>query len=180
MDQPPLFDDIGEPLKRCRACGQLKPHGEFHRKRNSKDGIQGRCKLCNIESAKRFHAENTEHCRDRIRERASRLRRAEKLRLLQYLFGAECIDCGERNPLLLEFDHLRDKTMEVAEMANRGLPWSVILAEIEKCDVVCANCHRMRTYERANTFRVATLHALVDTLCGLLWAASGSNREPTL
>ena len=53
-------------MKRCGWCGQLKPPAEFHRNRATKDGLQNKCRLCNIAVAKQFHADNAEHCRERI------------------------------------------------------------------------------------------------------------------
>ena len=61
--------------------------------------------------------------------------------LLEYFVEHPCVDCGETDPVVLEFDHLRDKRFTIgAKLAT--YPWADILAEIGKCDVVCANCHR--------------------------------------
>ncbi len=55
-------------------------------------------------------------------------------------------------PLVLEFDHLRNKAFNIGEgFAERV--WKTILEEIEKCEVVCANCHRRRTALRRGTLR---------------------------
>ena len=60
-----------------------------------------------------------------------------------------CMDCGQRfPPFVMDFDHVRgEKIKSVAEMCNNR-PVAAILAEIEKCDLVCANCHRIRTQSR--------------------------------
>lgn len=59
-----------------------------------------------------------------------------------------CQDCGIKYPAyVMDFDHVRgDKVRKVSGLTNGST--SVILAEIAKCDVVCANCHRQRTFER--------------------------------
>lgn len=59
-----------------------------------------------------------------------------------------CADCGENYPYwMMDFDHLRDKSFGIADFGKiSGL--EVLKAEIEKCDVVCANCHRNRTHLR--------------------------------
>jgi len=61
-----------------------------------------------------------------------------------------CGDCGHRfPPYVMDFDHVRGaKVSDVSAMARDGRPYEVVLAEIEKCDVVCANCHRIRTHDR--------------------------------
>jgi len=59
-----------------------------------------------------------------------------------------CVDCGyDSDPAALDFDHVRgEKTLGVGQM--RGHPWERVFAEIDKCEVVCANCHRIRTSNR--------------------------------
>lgn len=59
-----------------------------------------------------------------------------------------CTDCGIQNPVLLDFDHLRDKKYNISRMVHDGFSWAAIKKEIEKCQVVCSNCHRIRTHDR--------------------------------
>jgi 5-methylcytosine-specific restriction endonuclease McrA len=78
--------------------------------------------------------------------------RARTRYLLEYFRAHPCSDCGETDPLVLEFDHLRDKRFEVTnQFASRN--WQEILDEIAKCEVVCANCHRRRTARPAGYLR---------------------------
>ncbi len=74
--------------------------------------------------------------------------------LLEYFASHPCVDCGETDPLVLEFDHrASDKAFNI----GHALPyraWAAILAEIAKCDVVCANCHRRRTMRRGSHLRL--------------------------
>jgi hypothetical protein len=61
-----------------------------------------------------------------------------------------CIDCGGEFPFyVMGFDHREDetKTSHVSRMIEK-MSLQKLVEEIEKCDVVCANCHRIRTYER--------------------------------
>src|SRR4051794_36986150 len=62
-------------------------------------------------------------------------------------------DCGETDPVVLEFDHLRDKEFDIASGIHYHA-WSKVLAEIAKCEVVCANCHRRRTARRRGALRL--------------------------
>ena len=72
--------------------------------------------------------------------------------LLDHFADHPCTDCGETDPLVLEFDHLRDKRFNIGTKLAT-FPWEVILEEIAKCDVVCANCHRRRTARRRGSNR---------------------------
>lgn len=76
----------------------------------------------------------------------------EKQRTKRWLAGLKeslgCADCGENNHIVLDFDHLRDKKYNISRMVHDGFSVKAIKKEIEKCEVVCANCHRIRTYNR--------------------------------
>lgn len=61
-----------------------------------------------------------------------------------------CLDCGNSNWIVLEFDHLRDKEDTVSKMVFLGYSLNKIQKEIEKCEIVCSNCHTIRTYNRRN------------------------------
>lgn len=74
------------------------------------------------------------------------------VQMMEHLRTHPCTDCGEPDPVVLDFDHLpgTDKRFEIARAVNaskRG--WPSILSEIQKCEVVWANCHRRRTAARA-------------------------------
>lgn len=67
-------------------------------------------------------------------------------RLARYLLEHPCVDCGESDIRCLDFDHV-DPTTKVADisvMVMNAWPWDRIMAEIEKCVVRCANCHRLK------------------------------------
>lgn len=60
-----------------------------------------------------------------------------------------CLDCGEKDIRVLEFDHVKDtKINDVSSLVWRACSIQTIKNEINKCEVVCANCHRIRTWER--------------------------------
>ena len=79
----------------------------------------------------------------------ARWRRREIARtyVLELLASAACADCGLRDPVVFEFDHLTSKREGVAQLVTHGYSLRVIIEEIEKCEIVCANCHRHRTAE---------------------------------
>lgn len=72
--------------------------------------------------------------------------------LVAYLREHPCTDCGEADPIVLEFDHLRDKKFGIAA-GLRDREWQSVLDEMAKCEVVCANCHRRRTAKRGGFAR---------------------------
>ena len=83
---------------------------------------------------------------------------AIKKRIHQYIRDfkntSKCVDCGfvgSKCPDVLDFDHVRDlKKFNISEFKHHTNSLKRVKEEIEKCDVVCANCHRMRTANRKN------------------------------
>lgn len=62
--------------------------------------------------------------------------------------GKPCMDCGGVFPTyVMDFDHLSDKLFNIGGVAGK-VSWEKVLQEIEKCELVCANCHRIRTHDR--------------------------------
>lgn len=60
-----------------------------------------------------------------------------------------CTDCGVKYPYyVMDFDHLSDKEYPIANMISQGYSMETVQKEIDKCEIVCANCHRVRTHER--------------------------------
>lgn len=89
-----------------------------------------------------------------IKKRAAAFKKKAVLRnqkfVLEFLLKNFCVDCEESNPVVLEFDHVRDtKTADISFMVKKGCSTKTIQEEIEKCEVRCANCHRKVTYARA-------------------------------
>jgi hypothetical protein len=71
-----------------------------------------------------------------------------KRRLAKIKEDSGCVDCGITNHIILDFDHLQNKKYNISRMIHDGFSWEAIKKEIAKCEVVCANCHRIRTYDR--------------------------------
>lgn len=96
------------------------------------------------EYAKQHYLNNKDKYRDR-----SQLRRTSRLKKLHTLKDNPCVDCGIKyHPYAMDFDHISDdKIANVSKLLNKS-SWRAILEEIAKCELVCANCHRIRTYNR--------------------------------
>ncbi len=62
--------------------------------------------------------------------------------------NASCVDCGMKYPYyVMDFDHLEDKDFGVSYLMSTGRI-KALKNEIKKCEIVCSNCHRQRTYKR--------------------------------
>ena len=68
----------------------------------------------------------------------------------RWKLAAGCFDCGYNTAAIaLDFDHLGDKWRSISKVANEGWSMRTLIAEIQKCVVRCANCHRIKTQERS-------------------------------
>lgn len=149
-------------IKRCYACGLDKKLDEFAINRRRRDGHDTMCTSCKKAYNARYY-EATKYQRNP--ERAERRRRAKtqaRENVYNFLRAHPCVDCGEADIVVLEFDHQRDKCFNIANMISAGHSWTSILAEIEKCEVVCANDHRRRTARTFGWRRAVALSAPDD------------------
>ena len=87
----------------------------------------------------------------------ARPRTAADRRNIRILWGrlgqAACVDCGITDALLLQFDHVESKTRDIASLVRSGCNSRRLIAELNKCEVRCANCHRRRTATHGGWFR---------------------------
>jgi hypothetical protein len=73
---------------------------------------------------------------------------------MRYLIAHPCMNCGEPDPIVLEFHHVAGlKRDAVACLVHDGFEWPTIAAEIAKCVVLCANCHRRQTATSRRHYR---------------------------
>lgn len=75
-------------------------------------------------------------------ERQANKRDEARQFVTNYLSSHPCVDCGQNDPLILTFDHVRGtKKMNISQMVNQGYSLQAIQDEIGKCEVRCASCH---------------------------------------
>jgi hypothetical protein len=99
-------------------------------------------------AARKHYATNKEAMKARAKFYTEKRRKELRLFLDTYKESRPCSDCGIQYPArVMEFDHCNGKKdFNVAEAVNRAYSMKRIEAEIEKCELVCANCHRLRTF----------------------------------
>ena len=103
----------------------------------------------NIEKSRKYTRDFMRRNREKIQPYKNYRRWLRRVFLDIFKLSEGCFDCGyNKRPEALQFDHLRDKSFTVGEGGDR--PWLKLFEEIEKCQVVCANCHTIRTKQRRN------------------------------
>lgn len=148
-------------FRRCSRCGEVRPVAEFPIKNRARGTRQSKCKACQRVYAREHYQRNRDVYLERAaRQRHERLpgsRASVREPVAAYLRTHPCVDCGENDIAVLEFDHRdgADKRTDIAKMMSLGGLRSV-LSEIAKCDVRCANCHRIRSATQFNWRKAPT------------------------
>ncbi len=150
--------------KPCPKCYLVKPTSDFNKNKWKSDGLQHYCRDCHRKSvveSQKTHRVSFLRRSQRYNER----KRNESRRLVfEYLKAHPCVDCGEADVTVLDFDHQRDKQYTISQLIISNKQSDQILHEIEKCDVRCANCHRRKTAEKFgwNKFKWQAISALAS------------------
>ncbi len=136
---------VSEGEKRCSRCQQDKVLSQFDRGRSGKPASY--CKAClSLYCRNHYVANAAAHNRRRAGNRRRDVARNRKF-VQQFLREHPCVDCGEENPLFLEFDHTNpgEKLDAVSTLSATGRGLAMIKREIARCEVRCIICHRRRT-----------------------------------
>ena len=138
----------------CSGCDRgLKPD-DFTRRNKAREAHLRLCRECQVKARtsnrqnniQRRRAYAVEHNRSTIAE--------NRQRVYHYLTTHPCVDCGNADVRVLEFDHVRgNKKNAVIKLLGSSASWPTIKAEIAKCEVRCVNCHRIKTSERGGWWR---------------------------
>ena len=130
--------------KICSKCGLEKDENEFAwhwygLRRHSA------CNDCRRKAQRDYYERTKEHPLEYKYNRQADEREEARHYVYEYLQEHPCVDCGESDPMVLTFDHVRGrKKMNISQMVNQGYSLEAIQEEIDKCEVVCANDHMRR------------------------------------
>lgn len=135
-------------MKICTQCQVSKSVDSFYHRADGR--VVPQCKECSKKKARDWQKSNpsaTKQSRVIAYEKA-RLRNRDYV--FEYLQSHPCVDCGETDFRVLEFDHAGDdKFAGVGFLSQRSYSLETIKTEIAKCEVRCCNCHRRMTLARA-------------------------------
>jgi hypothetical protein len=135
-------------MRTCSKCGEEKAEDAFAPSRDYW------CRECVAEYNKKHYEENKENYKDRARKHERRYKGRNFRFVWLVLLRSCCVDCGETDERVLEFDHVKgEKKDSVVRLAENGYGISTIKAEMKKCEIVCRNCHKRRTMKRQGGWR---------------------------
>jgi len=142
--------------KKCTKCGEEKKLEDFTRREESKDGHNCACRECTKKYMKDHYRRNKDYYIKKARKNEIKYRKIYRDFIVDYLKNHPCIDCGEEDIVVLEFDHREkdEKEFNISSLSKNGFKLKLLKNEIDKCDVRCANCHRRKTAKDYGWYRV--------------------------
>ncbi len=135
-------------MRKCTKCKILKTEDQFNFKIKSLSLLQYQCKECTRQLIKNHYNKNKNYYLEKTRKRNIKLRSMVHNFIKEYLSKNPCVDCGESDITVLEFDHSKNKGIKfkaVSSLMKYRYPLEKVKEEIKKCEVRCANCHRRKT-----------------------------------
>ncbi len=132
-------------MKKCYTCKETKPLTGFNKNKSRKDGLNSICRECSKARSRKYYTENTDKHKKETYKRKTLIIERNRTFVYEHLVNNSCVDCGESDPRVLEFDHTKDKIHNISYMIQSGHSVENIENEIKKCEVRCANCHRRKT-----------------------------------
>ncbi len=139
-------------LKKCSKCLKILDENEFNWKyKFTKRSYH--CKGCSRKYIQTHYKNNIGYYLDKALKRNNMIKQRSFEFLGPYLLNHPCVDCGESNILVLEFDHKERKMKdgEISRIIENGATLNKLIVEVQKCEVRCANCHKIKTaYENKN------------------------------
>jgi hypothetical protein len=140
--------------KICDHCKLSKDEEAFSWKFKTLGVRHKTCRECmSIHQKKYFHGGAHDKHLKNVKERKDAARLVAREYVWNYLLTHPCIQCGESDPVVLEFHHRYGKDKPVGLLVSTGYSVAKIQSEIDKCDVLCANCHRRLTMKERGWFR---------------------------
>lgn len=146
-------------IKTCSICGEAKNNDNFYYRNRTKSVLHSQCKDCYTEkrreSWKTYYHKHGSKYRQHAVQRNRELKASLRNKMLEYLDNKRCVECGINNPIVLEFDHIDPKTksFSIASGISNTRSWESIMEEIDKCQILCANCHKIKTSKEQNWYK---------------------------
>ena len=139
------------PLKKCSKCELHKDTSQFNKDASKPDGLYSSCKACVNLARRKTYGRDSQRWKERKRKNQDYV--------YDYLSDRCCEECGESDIIVLQFDHIEpeNKVATVSDLASGS--FERLIDEIDKCRILCANCHTRHTAQQFNWY---VLDYLVD------------------
>ena len=135
--------------KICNKCNDEKEENQFNFRDKKSNIRHHNCKDCQKIIRKQSYQNNRQHYLEYEKINTPKRRKGNRRFITEFKTNKPCKDCNKiYPPYVMDFDHLRDKEFGLSKTLSYQWGKERVIREIEKCELVCANCHRERTYSR--------------------------------
>ena len=142
-----------ELYRTCTKCFLQKPIEEFGWKDRTIKKRHAVCKKCTAKRSSAWYYENKDAHIQNVMAHKKIDRQEARQFVFDYLSSHPCVDCGEADPVVLEFDHVNGKEATVARLIANAVSLQRLQQEIDRCVVRCSNCHQRKTAKERGWFR---------------------------
>lgn len=140
------MENIIQTTKKCSKCGEVKLLGFFSKGKDTKIGYKSACKEC-LSTAFKHYCE-TDRCKEVRNAFNNKLHNSRREWLSKYKLEKGCEICGyNKHHAALHFDHIEPNLKSFTISQDLKKPLETILKELDKCRVLCANCHAEWSYD---------------------------------
>jgi hypothetical protein len=142
--------------KSCNGCMRALAVEAFAtRERGGRIALQHHCRECQSKYRRNHYLVNRTKYLDKAKQNRRTAVVAVHRAITRHLLSHPC-PCGESDPVVLEFDHVRgEKSFNISDAARWGWSMERVFEEVAKCDVLCANCHRRKTAKQLGWYAAA-------------------------
>lgn len=146
-------------MKPCSICKINKVFDEYYLRDKRTGRLHSQCKACYSSYRRKnwslYYNKHGSKYRENALARNKKLKNALRIKMVEYLSDKSCIKCGNNDYRVLEFDHIDPKTKSIgiAQALHNIWAWDRILNEIKKCQILCSNCHKIKTAEEQGWYK---------------------------
>lgn len=124
--------------KDCEHNGLEQSLDNFSTNKNKPDGLNSECRDCANKYMRQYYKKK----KHKHKKAVAKVTNYKRAKMGRYKLERGCCRCGyNEHPSALSFHHLDPEEKEFTIGSNIHLPWEILLVEIEKCEVLCMNCH---------------------------------------
>lgn len=146
-------------MKTCTVCGVNKHEMDYFYRNKRNNKLHSQCKQCYVskrrDTWKAYYYKHGSKYREKAVSRNREIKNKLREKMLKYLSDKSCSVCGISDVRVLEFDHKdpSTKSFAIAAAIANTRSWDKILTEINKCQILCANCHKIKTSSEQNWYK---------------------------
>lgn len=128
-------------MKKCTICKQDKDESEFNKNKTRKDGLNTLCKECSRKNSHKYYNDNLKYHKKQVRKRILSQRKLAA-DFVNKLRSQGCSLCTEKEACCIDFHHVKNKSYLISRLLQSNPSEKIVMEEINKCILLCANCHR--------------------------------------